>query len=62
MKFSLYKLIQGRDAFGHGLTLYYKGEEKHQSIQGGIATILVQVFTLILLVQALEEVYMMQEP
>ena len=62
MKFSFLRLITGRDSFGHPINLFYKGEETHQSLLGGIITILIQATTLILLFSSIMEVFEMEEP
>ena len=61
-KFSLGKVLKSRDAFGHRIDVTYKGRETHNSITGGVLTLLVQVFTGFLTLAALAEVFEMQDP
>ena len=62
MKFSLARFIKDFDVFGHPISVYYKGEETYQNMLGGILTVLVQILTLILVLNSAKEIWQMNEP
>ena len=49
----LTRLLRDRDSFGHPVQVAYKGQEKHNSILGGIMTLIVKGITLVLIFNAL---------
>ena len=56
------RFLRNRDLFGHAITLEYKGSDTYNSVIGGILTILVQVLTLVMVIQAVQELMLMQDP
>ena len=54
--------IKSRDTFGHPIDVRYKGRETHNSVTGGILTLMLQIFTGILTITSLIEVFKMNEP
>ena len=53
------RFLRNRDFFGHSFNLVYKKRDTYDSVIGGILTLLVQVLTLILVIQALQELALM---
>ena len=51
-----------RDIFGHPMQMVFKGRESYNSIIGGIVTIIMQLLTSIIIIQALVEVLFMNDP
>ena len=62
MKFSVLKLLRGRDALGHPINISYKGEETYKTSIGGCCTLSIQILVLVMAVIQLQEVLLMQEP
>ena len=60
MKFASF--LRGRDSFGHTVKLVYRGSETYNSVIGGIMTLLVKALTLVLIIQAFEELFFMKDP
>ena len=51
--------LRNRDSFGHTVSLEYKGRDKYNSVVGGILTLLMQGLTLVLVIQAVMEIFLM---
>ena len=62
MAFSLLRLLLRQDAFGYQPQLSYKGAQTHKTCIGGICSLAVKVMTLILLVVAVQETLLMEDP
>ena len=58
----LSKFLVGKDAFGHPVSVVYKGRETHGSILGGIFTLLMQGLTAVYMFAAFHELLMMEDP
>lgn len=58
----LKRYLRGIDAFGHEIRVNYEGEESFNTTLGGVLTIVVKALTLALLVIAVQEMIMMEEP
>ena len=56
------RFLRNRDSFGHSITLVYKGRDTYNSVVGGILTLLVQALTLVMVIQAVQELFLMQDP
>ena len=54
--------LRRRDSFGHPVKLLYKGNETHNTIIGGILSVLVQGMTLVMMITAITELVLMKEP
>ena len=59
---SIKRFLTSRDVFGHPIQVVFKGRESFNSVTGGITTILMQILTTIIIIQALLEVFLMQDP
>ena len=55
----LTRFLINRDIFGHSLNLVYKGHDAHNSVIGGILTLLVKGLTMTMIFQALLEIAFM---
>ena len=62
MKFSLIKLLRGRDAYGHPIGVNFKGDDHYQTLLGGVLTFVAQALTLVLCVRAVIEIFEMEDP
>ena len=63
MKGNLFiRFLRNRDSFGHSVKLGYKGNDKYYSAIGGILTLFVQVLSLVMVIQAIDELYVMRDP
>ena len=62
MKSSIVRLVRGRDSFGHPVSVNFKGEEVLQTLPGGIATLMVELLTLVVAISCFSEVVGMHEP
>ena len=62
MGYSLWSLLRQMDDFGHPMNLTFKGEVTYQTLIGGFLSIVVQVLTLVKIIQAGIEIYSVQEP
>ena len=60
MKFA--RFLRDRDSFGHSVQLVYRGSKTYKSVIGGIVTLLVNAMTLILVIQACAELFLMKDP
>ena len=58
----LSRFLRNRDNFGHTIKLEYKRQETYSSVIGGIWTLLVQGMTLVMVIQAFKELYLMEDP
>ena len=54
--------LRSRDSFGHEFNLSYKGNESHNSVCGGIVTLMVQALTMVLVYSAVKELILMEDP
>ena len=62
MKFSLLKFVKEQDELGHPIGLTYKGEETHQSLFGGVLSVILSIFAISFLVVKAEKVITMSDP
>ena len=62
MSFSLGRLLRSLDDFGHPITLTYKGEETYQTCLGGVITVVVSAFTMVMAVVKIQQVIEMSDP
>ena len=62
MKFSILNLLSSLDEFGHPMSLTYKGEFTYQTLIGGVLSIIMQVLVAIMIINAVIEVYNVDEP
>ena len=58
----LSRFLRNRDSFGHTLQLVYKGRETYNSIIGGIFTLLMQGLTLVMVIYAVQNLFIMTDP
>ena len=58
----LKRYLRGIDAFGHEIRVNYKGEESFNTALGGMLTLAVKALTLALLVIAVQEMILMEDP
>ena len=58
----LKRYLRGIDAFGHEIRVNYKGEESFNTALGGMLTIVVKALTLAMLVMAVQEMIVMEDP
>ena len=56
------RFLRERDSFGHTIQVAYKGKTTHNSVLGGILTLVVKALTLIMLLRAVEELVFMRDP
>ena len=56
------RFMLNRDSFGHEMKLEYKQRETYNSVFGGILTLLVQGLTLAMVIQAIKELALMEDP
>ena len=56
------RFLMNRDHFGHSMKLEYKERETYNSLFGGIMTLLMQGLTLVMVIQAIIELYSMEDP
>ena len=56
------KFLRNRDSFGHTIQLVYKGQGTYNSVIGGVLTLLVQVLTLVMIIQAMQDLFLMKDP
>lgn len=54
--------LKGLDSFGYPISVNYKGEESYNSVLGGIFSVIVLCFTMIQVVMAVKELYLMEDP
>ena len=59
---SLSKLLKSIDSFGHPIQVNYKGEETFKSQVGGVLSLLSLALTLVLVLKAVIEMVVMEEP
>ena len=62
MKVSFSNLLKSIDSFGHPIQVNYKGEETFKSQVGGLLSLLSLALTLVLVVRAVNEMVVMEEP
>ena len=62
MKFSILSLLRSLDEFGHPMSLTYKGDFTYQTLIGGVLSIIMQVLVAIMIINAVIEVYNVDEP
>ena len=62
MRFFFTNLLRNRDAYGHPIGVFYKGDDAYQTLLGGVLTLAAQILTFVLLIQAIQEIIQMQEP
>ena len=56
------RFVKEQDELGHPIGLTFKGEEKHQSLIGGVLSVVLTIFTLTILIINLEKVFTMSDP
>ena len=54
--------MRGYDGFGHEIKVNYKGDETYNSAFGGAITLVVYALTLVTIVKAAQELYLMEDP
>ena len=62
MKVSFSNLLKSIDSFGHPIHVNYKGEKTFKSQIGGLLSLLSLAMTLVLVVKAVNEMVVMEEP
>ena len=62
MGFSVMNLVRNRDIFGHPITVFYKGEDTYLTLFGGSMSLVTKVLTLVLFLQAIQEIIHMKQP
>ena len=62
MRFSVLRFGKEQDELGHPIGLTYKGEETHQSLFGGVLSVVLSIFTLSILIINVEKVITMSDP
>ena len=55
-------MLKSIDSFGHPIQVNYKGEETFKSQVGGLLSLLSLALTLVLVVRAVNEMVVMEEP
>ena len=62
MRFFFTSLLRNRDAYGHPISVFYKGDDAYQTLLGGVMTLTAQILTFVLLTQAIQEMIQMEQP
>ena len=62
MRFLFTNLLRSRDAYGHPIGVFYKGDDAYQTLLGGVLTLAAQILTFVLVTQAIQEIIQMEEP
>ena len=62
MLLKIANLVRSLDNFGHSIKVNYRGEESFNSFFGGVMTIMVYSLTLVMVIRAVNEIHLMEDP
>ena len=56
------RFLLSRDSFGHPVQVMFKGQETHNTLLGSIMSIFVKGMTLVMIIIAIKELALMEDP